>query len=170
MDIAKFSSSLASLYLIVIITSIWYTMLRSFKQDLLLGQHYEIIASELITKQFNVTITERNNDYKYDFRTSDASKYEVKADLLSNKTGSFFVEYEYKDKASGIKTSESDYYIFIDESTIHVIKTSKLRNIIKKNRIDKVVKLIYARNCYTKAYLIPCQLIIAGCVWFDSYT
>jgi len=65
-----------------------------------------------------------NNDFKYDLKLGQVGekylssilsekKVEVKTDFKANKTGNVFIEYESRNKPSGISTSESDFYAFI---------------------------------------------------------
>ena len=61
---------------------------------------YEIIASEKICLLNNTKLIKFNNDYRYDFKTSDKIKYEVKTDELSLKTHNLFIEFESYKKYS----------------------------------------------------------------------
>ena len=55
---------------------------------------YEIIACEKICLLNNTTLLKFNDDYRYDFKTSDKNKYEVKTDELSLKTNNLSIEFE----------------------------------------------------------------------------
>lgn len=79
-----------------------------------------------------------NNDFKYDLKVGQCkelelgsifnnSKIEVKYDLKALKTGNVFVEYISRNKASGISTSQADYYCFCFGNTFHLIKLSDLK-------------------------------------------
>jgi hypothetical protein len=64
-----------------------------------------------------------NNDFKYDLKVGQVAeknlgellgkKIEVKRDLQAYRTGNVYVEYHSRGKASGISTSEADYYCFV---------------------------------------------------------
>tara|TARA_B100000780_G_C21096365_1_gene442199 strand:+ start:192 stop:536 length:345 start_codon:yes stop_codon:yes gene_type:complete len=80
-----------------------------------------------------------NNDFKYDLKVGQTKEQElgnifnsktieVKYDLQALTTGNVFVEYESRNKKSGISTSISDYYCFCFGETFHLIKTFDLKN------------------------------------------
>lgn len=81
-----------------------------FKYDLEIGQIKEKELAEIFT---NATI-------------------EVKNDLAAYKTGNVFVEYESRNKPSGISKSQSDYYCFCFNDSYHIIKTEKLKELCRK--------------------------------------
>lgn len=109
-----------------------------FYKDLLKGQFYEELAIERLLKYHNNehTLINRNNDYKFDFKLSNNLKYEVK--YTGDATKYIFVEFYSWGKASGITTSESDYYIFVlpnDEYLL--IPTSTLRSLCEYSKWSK---------------------------------
>ena len=84
-----------------------------------------------------------NNDFRYDLKVGQIKEkelgnilkdktIEIKYDKKALETGNIFVEYESRNKASGISISESDYYCYIlsykDDTTYHIIPTSILKN------------------------------------------
>ena len=81
-----------------------------FKYDLEIGQIKEKELAEIFT---NATI-------------------EVKNDLAAHKTGNVFVEYESRNKPSGISKSQSDYYCFCFNDSYHIIKTEELKELCRK--------------------------------------
>lgn len=81
-----------------------------FKYDLEIGQIKEKELAEIFT---NATI-------------------EVKNDLAAHKTGNVFVEYESRNKPSGISKSQSNYYCFCFNDSYHIIKTEKLKELCRK--------------------------------------
>lgn len=104
---------------------------------------YEIAAQNHILKYYNSRATDKyaiheiqnENNYTtllYDFSIKNADhiyKFEVKADLLSNKTHNYFIEYESSGKPSGIMTSTANYYIITNGEDYYCIKRSKLKAI-----------------------------------------
>ncbi|CAB5223323.1 hypothetical protein UFOVP384_30 [uncultured Caudovirales phage] len=86
-----------------------------------------------------------NKDFKYDlsfgvlngetwFHEIMTNKtIEVKSDRITAKTGNVYIEYESRGKASGIATSQADYWVykFDDESAI-IFKTDALKSKLKK--------------------------------------
>jgi len=92
---------------------------------------------------------EYNSDFKYDLSVGQVkekeladilsnSKIEVKHDLKALKTGNVFVEYRSRGKSSGISNTQSDFYCFAFENTMHIIPTkilkSKCRKYLKTDR------------------------------------
>ncbi len=86
---------------------------------------------------------EFNNDFKYDLKVGQVAekhlsdilsnkKIEVKNDLQANKTGNIFIEYESRNKKSGIAKSEADYYCIFIKSIFILIETKDLKNICRK--------------------------------------
>jgi len=114
---------------------IFYYKLEKYKP-------YEVIASQKIENLNNTKVLKFCDNYKYDFKTSDKIKYEVKTDELSIKTGNIFIEFIGYGKPSGITTTKSNYYIINDTINYYLISTDKLKNII----LDK----LYFRICKTK--------------------
>jgi len=102
-----------------------------FLSDVIKFKQYETEASNKIKKLYNTEVTRFNDDYKFDFITSDNIKYEVKTDVSSKKSINFYIEFECRGKASGIRISEADYYIVNDTFTYYLIKTEQLKIICK---------------------------------------
>tara|TARA_R110002096_G_scaffold85427_2_gene196545 strand:+ start:398 stop:754 length:357 start_codon:yes stop_codon:yes gene_type:complete len=85
-----------------------------------------------------------NNDFRYDLRVGQVAEQilsellegktiEVKRDLQAFKTGNIYIEYESRNKPSGIAKSEADYYcFFISDSRMFLIETKELKNICRK--------------------------------------
>ena len=84
-----------------------------------------------------------NNDFKYDLKVGQVKEkelasifssktIEVKYDLQALKTRNVFVEYESRNKKSGISTSQAEFYCFCLGNTFHLIKTEDLKNKCRK--------------------------------------
>ena len=121
---------------------------------------YEIIASEKICLLNNTQLIKFNNDYHYDFKTSDKIKYEVKTDELSLKTNNLFIEIESYKFASGIITSKSHYYIFSDTIDYYLIETKKLKTILSNIENKKIVS---TKDKLTFGYLVRKEVIFIQC-------
>jgi hypothetical protein len=78
-----------------------------------------------------------NNDFKYDLKIGQLGerhisnilsnkKIEVKTDFKALNTGNVFVEYESRNKKSGISTSEAEFYCFIISNEQLIIIETKL--------------------------------------------
>ena len=107
----------------------------NFYENLKRFQPYEVIASELIKKYKNVGITKFCDNNKYDFKTSDGIKYEVKCEPSSIKTGNYFVEFFAYGKPSGISTTKAHFYIFSDTTNYYMISVDELKALVKEHGI-----------------------------------
>ena len=121
---------------------------------------YEIIASEKICLLNNTQLLKFNNDYRYDFKTCDKLRYEVKTDVISIKSNNLFIEFESYKKTSGISISKANYYIFCDTIDYYLIQTQKLKEIL--NNIENK-KIVSTKDKLTYGYLIKEQLIFIHC-------
>ena len=86
---------------------------------------------------------EFNSDFKHDLKVGQVKEQEL-AHILNNKTievkydkqahitGNVFVEYESRNKPSGISITEADYYCFVIVENLHLIKTELLKEKLKK--------------------------------------
>lgn len=112
----------------------------NFKQDLVLGNQGETIIKEFLEQKGCIFI-DTNNDNKYDLKmlkNNVETTYEIKTDVLCNPsrdTGNMFVEFQCRNKPSGIETSKAEWFVtyfkFLNE--IWFIKTQKLKNLISEN-------------------------------------
>ncbi len=84
-----------------------------------------------------------NSDFRYDleiglnFETQLyemlGKKIEVKRDMQCLETGNIFVEYESRNKPSGIATSEADYYCyFLNEKRCVIVEKDELKQMCRK--------------------------------------
>ena len=105
---------------------------NDFKHDLEVGQTFENQLGELLNK-----------------------KIEVKRDFRCLETKNVFVEYESRNKPSGIATSEADYYCFWF-SDVHcvIIKTDKLKEHCRK-WIGTNKDVLGGDNNTSKGILLP---------------
>ena len=118
------------LYPIIIYNYYVMTTYEAFLKNVDKYHIYEIIASQKICILNNTEVLKFNDNYKFDFKTSDKIKYEVKTDELSLKTNNVFIEFEGYKKASGISISKANYYIFCDTINYYVIEKNKLKGIL----------------------------------------
>ena len=113
---------------------------------------------------------EYNNDFRYDLEIGriaekkladilENKKIEIKYDLLASKTGNIAIEYECRNKLSGISITESDYYCYIIANTqcqdIYImIETNKLKELCRKYYLMNKIKKLGDNNL-SKAVIIP---------------
>lgn len=122
-----------------------------FLTDLEKFKSYEIEASERINLKYNINIERINDDYKYDFITSDNITYEVKTDVQSLKSLNYYIEYLFNGKSSGIRTSEADYYIINDTNKYYLIPTQELKDLYKScNTVTTLFGIQYSYFTFTQ--------------------
>lgn len=87
----------------------------SFTADLKFGQIFQELTKKLVGEK--VIHSPDGNFKPYDFKTewvedekTGNTTYEVKADRLGHKWGSFYIEFECNGKPSGLSTTEADYW------------------------------------------------------------
>ncbi len=93
-------------------------MATGFAEDLALGKHFEQLYLK-ITRVKGIRRTYNSSPegkyYPYDLAITtngERTKYEVKADKITNSSGNIAIEYACGGQASGILKTESDFYIY----------------------------------------------------------
>lgn len=163
---------------------------KYFKQNFYENKKFEDLAGYLVLDYFNNNVDSENKyyiskkqhetNYKkmlYDLELhnkEDVIKIEVKTDHKSKITNNFFIEFKQYGKASGIMTTEADFYIINDGIKYYLITVERLKMLIKtmeengtlkKNkhmlRINNEV-IIDGNNIpfITEGFLIPKNIII----------
>lgn len=97
-----------------------------------------------------------NNDFRYDLEIGQMfegslsdilsnKKIEVKTDIKAMQTGNLFIEIYSRGKASGLSTTQADFYAFIlpiDENDFTTI-------LISVDKLKCIVKNTYNKNGFT---------------------
>jgi hypothetical protein len=135
-----------------------------FKKDLKLGQLFEKEFIKILEKK-NYQIVSTCNDNKYDIKASRKNKlvtFEVKADLISDKTKNYFIEYMAYDKPSGIKTTEAHFYVLYNNNKFHVVSVELIKELIK----DKdYTKILCNKGKTSMGYIFDCMMINKYYTW-----
>ena len=131
-----------------------------FYQNLERFKPYEIEAAKRIIQLNNTEILKWCNNYKYDFKTADNLKYEVKTDPMSLKTGKFFIEFYGYGKETGITTTKANFYIISDTINYYLINVNVLKDLI----MNKNFKMQKTRDKTTIGYLISKNTIIENSI------
>ena len=116
-----------------------------------------------------------NNDFKYDLKVGQVGEQllneiltlktiEVKRDSWIYKSGNIAIEYESRNKPSGIAKSQADYWAIIFSGDYK----DELILIIKENRLKEICREYYKKgniktmgdNNTSKAILIPITEIL----------
>lgn len=125
-----------------------------WKDDLKVGQFYEREALKL----FKYTTYEFCDTCEYDILLDNRIKIEVKADRLAYATDNLAIEVEYRDRPSGISTTEAQYYIFFvihrnADDDVYIFPTDHLKNLIQD------CKSVYGGDRKSsKIYLLPISM------------
>jgi len=83
---------------------------------------------------YDLDFAEKAEDWAKDM-FEGKTKIEVKSDRLAHQTGRVYIEVYSRGKASGISTTQADYWIYrIDEKdTAIIVSVERLRNLVKRN-------------------------------------
>ena len=136
----------------------------NFKQDLVLGNDGEDVIKKFLETK-GAKYLNSNNDNKYDLKMLVKNKtktYEIKTDVVCSPkkdTGNLFVEFQCRNKPSGIEVTEADWFVtyfkFLGE--IWFIKTQDLKTLIAENDFY-VIKNAGDAGSKTHGYLINRKL------------
>lgn len=109
-----------------------------FKPLLKLGQEAEQLALDKLLTYYNYKKPKIkfNNDNRYDIKLNK-KKYEIKCDVRATKTNNIYIEYQAYNKASGIETTESHYYLIVVPYQIEPLYLLIKVKILKKLITDK---------------------------------
>jgi hypothetical protein len=80
----------------------------------------------------------------------DNRRFELKHDYQTHKTGNVYIEFESRQKPSGISTSQSDWYVFLLEPILIFIPTKVLKEIAHNYPVK-----LGGDDLTSKGYLIP---------------
>ena len=132
-------------------------MEKRFKKDLkdgLWGQN--IVAYRLALEGRKVEMSEGNVP-GWDLK-ADGVKIEVKTDKKSHETGNIFLETECSGRPSGIKTTESLYWVTVEMATAFVwmVATSDLLAFMNRyHSLKDICRITGAGDGNACGYLIP---------------
>lgn len=126
---------------------------NNFPVDLKLSEPSVALVKGMLMPHFdNIT---PNEDYRYDLLAKKGTNeltFEVKWDDELKNTGNLAVEYESWGKPSGIITTQSDYWVFVDSyNNLYWIETTKLRELCPGLRKAVAIK----NESKNKLYLLP---------------
>lgn len=114
-----------------------------FKKDLKLGNDGEDVVIQFLQSK-GCVYDSSNNDNQYDIKMVKNNKiisYEVKTDVKCAPlfdTGNIFIEFESRNKPSGISTSKAQWFVtyFLYLNELWFIKTNKLKQLITENNFQ----------------------------------
>jgi hypothetical protein len=109
----------------------------NFDKDLEDGLKAEDEVKELLKKHFNVQEPDIEKSAIKDYDIKIVSKnltFEVKNDLMAEKTGNVAVEYESRKKATGISVTKADYWVYKFAGVFYMIETNRLKKELLENK------------------------------------
>jgi hypothetical protein len=114
-----------------------------------------------------------NSDFKHDLELGEMAetdfhlmlsekKIEVKYDRKTKETGNVYIEFESRDKPSGIKTTQADFWTYyIDDDFTITISTKKLKDKMKNLFETNRAKIVSGGDDNTsKGLLIKVQDLV----------
>jgi len=134
----------------------------NFKQDIVVGEEGEKIVTEWLCDSYNGILLSDNKTNSHDIVIQFPKKtlsFEIKTDVFVSKyydTGNMFIEYESRNKPSGISVCKADYFItyFKYLNELWMIKTKDLQNLIQSINF-RIFKNAGDKGSNTHGYLIP---------------
>ena len=116
-------------------------------------------------KPYEITETQENYNYKtinYDAKLDNGEtdiNIEVKTDHRSKYTGNFFIEFSQYGKASGLATTEADYYVINDAIYYYLISVEDICELLRDMDEEDTLKVVSvpSRHCkkmVTKGWLL----------------
>ncbi len=131
---------------------------RNFLKKLKDNYKYEEEAQQRVTLLNGSKVINICNTSAFDFETDDHLKFEVKADHIALKTGSFFIEFAGYGKASGIEITKADYYVITDTKYYFLISVIKLKMLVENCKVKKTA------DGLTFGYLLPRYFLIKNSI------
>jgi len=115
-----------------------------------------------------------NGDFRYDLEVGQEGermvgelfknkKLEVKRDSWVGRTGNIAIEFKSRNKASGIMTTQADYWVFIfskeyQDKVMLIVETQRLKEVTREYAIKGSIKEMGDDNT-SMAVLIPIKEI-----------
>lgn len=115
-----------------------------------------------------------NSDFRYDLEVGQEGermvgelfknkKLEVKRDSWVGRTGNIAIEFKSRNKASGIMTTQADYWVFIfskeyQDKVMLIVETERLKEVTREYAIKGSIKEMGDDNT-SMAVLIPIKEI-----------
>jgi len=115
-----------------------------------------------------------NGDFRYDLEVGQEGermvgelfknkKLEVKRDSWVGRTGNIAIEFKSRNKASGIMTTQADYWVFIfskeyQDKVMLIVETERLKEVTREYAIKGSIKEMGDDNT-SMAVLIPIKEI-----------
>lgn len=113
-----------------------------FNEDLKVGKEIELKYIEIKGMQNYKQTEGKNSDYDVIcFDDNKETKYEIKYDKMSLKTGNICIEFECRGKLSGVSVTKCSYWIqYLTDDEIYEIPINDLYELINGKKYKCIIK------------------------------
>lgn len=114
-----------------------------------------------IKKNFSRDIKRGNEQQQLVMDIFEGDSFEIKSDFMAHRTGNIAIEFQCRGKDSGIRTTESDHWVYkiIKPDIIIILNTEKLRKFVEDNMSNYKV-IMGGDDRSSKMMLIPIKEIL----------
>ena len=113
-----------------------------FSDDVVVGDIGERKAADLL-RMHGHRLLGTNKDYRYDLMTEKDSRrylFEVKNDVLAQKTGNLAFEYRCRGKPSGLSITEAEWWVHLVGDRAFFFKVTVLKDLLPSKFYSDVVQ------------------------------
>lgn len=136
---------------------------NQFIKDLKFGQKYEQLLTTIIENQGFEYCNNKDYDVKL-IKNDKEILYEVKCDRFTHKTNNICIEYECRNKPSGITTTKSNYYAYFvikpnNDYDVYIIPVKSILKRIKNKKYKYIINggdnklskfYLFNKSCFDK--------------------
>lgn len=114
-----------------------------------------------IKKNFSRDMKRGNEQQKLVMDIFEGESFEIKSDFMAHRTGNIAIEIQCRGKDSGIRTTESDHWVYkiTKPDIIIILNTKRLRKFVDEN-MDKYKIIMGGDDRSSKMMLIPIREIL----------
>lgn len=112
-----------------------------FKKDLSDAKRFEDEVELLFIEEGHKVERCNNGDYDLlvEYKEGNTLRWELKDDLMAERTGNLAIEFESRGKASGINRTKSDYYLIRAGKKLYTLPTPFIRKMIAEKKYFRIV-------------------------------
>jgi len=103
----------------------------NFDKDLIDGLDAENSVKSLLKKKYKVSdddiVSSTTKEFDIKIKSLNLT-FEVKNDLMAEKTGNIAIEFESRGKPSGVSTTKADYWVYKFSNMFYIIERTVLVN------------------------------------------
>ncbi|PIY10223.1 MAG: hypothetical protein COZ18_06480 [Flexibacter sp. CG_4_10_14_3_um_filter_32_15] len=115
----------------------------NFDKDLIDGLDAENSVKSLLKKKYKVSdddiVSSTTKEFDIKIKSLNLT-FEVKNDLMAEKTGNIAIEFESRGKPSGVSTTKADYWVYKFSNMFYIIERTVLVNeLVNKGNYSRIV-------------------------------